>query len=585
MEDKKPLISIVVTIYNAASTLNYSIDSLVYQTLENIEIILIDKESTDNSGEIIDTYEKFFPNKVRAFHIGYSKSPGPGFNYGISVARADYVAFCDADDAMELYAAESLNTIIEKDDYDVVFFYARKNTTYSLGMVDKYDNDFTKTNLICCDVGMRTLWHSLWKKELLLKTGFLADAMGLDITYVAAALSNAKKFYSFPCVLYNHEVEHGTSKGINKLSFGSFFETLSQIQNLNINPKYKDAFYASIARRAIIFNKSAPRFSDDLILWLKENKIHFLDNPVLKKRQDVYSRIDKFINGYNFFLPKIIYVNGFGGVDKDWLCHVQEKAFNFGDAEIRILNEETCNCTSMQILIDAVKLGKYDFLGHYFALKKINETGGFFLGKHIKMNISLNSLRFLYPAIFSFINDSCMMDEFFGAFPDADVIKSILFTYENDFYDDRFCPLYQRLNNILSVQYDYLLNGKEQHHRYAHVLGLNQTTFDIGDDKNLFTYDFSDHYGEDGYIVIYKEALKYYSNSVGTPNSAGALDKKYIAQINSLKAQIEEIKISDSYKLSMRIKKFGNTKLGRIPKKIFKWFLARYRKHKYGMGI
>ena len=64
MIQSKPLISIVVPIYNASKYLRRLMESLVYQTLENIEIICVDKASEDDSFEILSYYQKQFPDKV-----------------------------------------------------------------------------------------------------------------------------------------------------------------------------------------------------------------------------------------------------------------------------------------------------------------------------------------------------------------------------------------------------------------------------------------------------------------------------------------------------------------------------------------
>ena len=118
----KPLISIIVSIYNGEKRLNQCIDSLIYQTYENIEIILVDKESTDNSKEIENLYQKQFPNKVKVYHIAYSENAAAGRNYGISVARGNYIAFCDADDWYELNAMEKIAEKIISDKPDIIVY-------------------------------------------------------------------------------------------------------------------------------------------------------------------------------------------------------------------------------------------------------------------------------------------------------------------------------------------------------------------------------------------------------------------------------------------------------------------------------
>lgn len=92
----KPLISIIVPVYNVAEYLPQCLDSLVAQTYENIEIIAVDDGSTDGSGTILDEYAAR-DARVRPVHIendGVSNAR----NVGLSLVRGEFVGFVDSDD-------------------------------------------------------------------------------------------------------------------------------------------------------------------------------------------------------------------------------------------------------------------------------------------------------------------------------------------------------------------------------------------------------------------------------------------------------------------------------------------------------
>jgi glycosyltransferase EpsJ len=91
-----PKISIVVPIYGVEKYLNYCIDSLLNQTLEDIEIILVDDGSPDNCGEIADQYAKF-DKRIKVVHQA-NAGLGPARNSGMKVATGEYVGFVDSDD-------------------------------------------------------------------------------------------------------------------------------------------------------------------------------------------------------------------------------------------------------------------------------------------------------------------------------------------------------------------------------------------------------------------------------------------------------------------------------------------------------
>lgn len=75
-------------------------DYLLHQTLELIELIFVDDQSTDQSREIIMEYKKQYPQKIFLYDSQHG-GPGEARNIGIKHARADYIGFADADDYME----------------------------------------------------------------------------------------------------------------------------------------------------------------------------------------------------------------------------------------------------------------------------------------------------------------------------------------------------------------------------------------------------------------------------------------------------------------------------------------------------
>lgn len=563
-----PFISIVMSIYNAKNTLHYSIDSLVNQSLENIEIILVDKGSTDGSDKIIDMYAERFPNKVRAFHLPYSNSPSVGWNYGVSAAKADYIAFCDADDSFIPEAMSTLYDIVRFNPCDMVFFYARLVSGDRTIRIDKYTSDFTKESLICCDSGMNAVWNKLWHKSLFEKTGPMIDTLSHDIVYCPSAISNANTFAECPMAIYNHTAEGGISKGYNSIRSKAIFSGWDSLFQLNFNQEYKDAVMTSLAKRICIAERNFPRFKDDIAIWVQSHKELFINNPVLKKRKDCYDQIMSLVKLGNDFIPKIIYVNGFGGgLSEEWIEHIRKKAFNFSDAEIVILNESNCSCNCSDTLIRALENHDHKYLGHYFALKKIFETGGFYLSGNIEINISLNTLRLYSPAVFSFLDTKNYIDDFFCAKPGAKVIRSLIKTYETDFYPDIYCPLSERIKNILTAEYDVMLNGCFQQYADVTVISPDVSVTDCMNQNNLFTTNLTEYLDKPGFSVMNEDILVI----------------EIIQKKQDCEEKLEEIYSSDAYKLARRLSIFGNTKIGSIPKRIFKKALKVYRKYKYGI--
>ncbi len=112
-------VSIIVPIYNAEKYLIKCLDSVVNQTLENVEIIFVDDGSTDGSSEICKNYAE------KDERIIYFKKENEGLaaarQDGMDIARGEYVGFVDSDDWLELNMYERMYTVAKENDADVVF--------------------------------------------------------------------------------------------------------------------------------------------------------------------------------------------------------------------------------------------------------------------------------------------------------------------------------------------------------------------------------------------------------------------------------------------------------------------------------
>lgn len=93
-------LSIIVPVYNMAADgkLEYCMDSLVAQTIADYEIIAVDDASTDNSVEILRSYEARFPDKVKVICHEVNKRQGGAKNTGLKSATGDWIGFIDSDD-------------------------------------------------------------------------------------------------------------------------------------------------------------------------------------------------------------------------------------------------------------------------------------------------------------------------------------------------------------------------------------------------------------------------------------------------------------------------------------------------------
>lgn len=92
-----PKLSVITPIYNSEKYLDKCLNSLVSQTLQDIELIWIDNGSNDACRRIIKAYQQRRP-QIKVIHLEHNIGYGPAMNLGISQACGDYIGFCDSDD-------------------------------------------------------------------------------------------------------------------------------------------------------------------------------------------------------------------------------------------------------------------------------------------------------------------------------------------------------------------------------------------------------------------------------------------------------------------------------------------------------
>ena len=157
-------ISIIVPVYNVEKYLEKCLDSLVKQTLKEIEIIVVNDGSPDNSQKIIDKYVKKYSNVY-----SYEKKNGglsDARNYGLKYANGEYIAFIDSDDYVSDDMYEKMYQKAKEKDFDMVvcdinYLYPDKILRVSSGI----KNDTFNIKDTYLDIHPAA-WNKIFKKEL-----------------------------------------------------------------------------------------------------------------------------------------------------------------------------------------------------------------------------------------------------------------------------------------------------------------------------------------------------------------------------------------------------------------------------------
>ena len=205
-------ISIIVPIYNAEKYINKCVDSLLRQTKEEIEFILINDGSTDNTDSLLREYKdkriKYFKNKNQG--IGKTR------NFGIDKAKGKYLMFIDSDDYIEKDACEKLFNKAENSKLDLVvcnFYKVYDNGEVEDIILPSFKNTTLKdTPSLIRQINLSP-WNKLYKTNLIKENNirFIENLKYEDAPFVSEALDKAKKIGKVDESL-NYYVIHGNSE-------------------------------------------------------------------------------------------------------------------------------------------------------------------------------------------------------------------------------------------------------------------------------------------------------------------------------------------------------------------------------------
>ena len=227
-----PAISAIIPLYNAEKYLSECLDSLLAQTFQNFEVIVVDDCSTDSSCAIVESYKEKFGGRLNLLRM--IKNSGSGTeprNLGLTYSRGEYLYFMDNDDTITPTAFEELYTLAKKYDADVV--HCEKN--YEIPEEFYYDPEYTKKHKPSCypakdkifitvptlltdDFAKRavefsrnwltwSIWIQLIRREFVVKNklqfvGVVID----DKLFTICEICSAKRYLVVPNVIYKHRV-------------------------------------------------------------------------------------------------------------------------------------------------------------------------------------------------------------------------------------------------------------------------------------------------------------------------------------------------------------------------------------------
>ena len=326
-----PKISIIVPVYKVEEYLSICVDSLCKQTMQDIEIILVDDGSPDACGEMCDEYAKQ-DDRVRVIHQengGLSCARNTGAKY----ARGEYLCFVDSDDYVALDYCETLYKLLKDTDCDYSVCGACRFEDGEVPQpIDNHiSGQFLNAEFLEMQITKRTefgVWNKLYRKEVFEKIQFMEGKLHEDVIWSAdlahycsgGVISTEKQLY-----YYRQRNSGIMGKGAKKCSPDRIFageylvETVKQVcpdiyrESLKYAVDYPWMYIDSIYLKKE--NKDNKKFLDELQKFLQSHIQDYITYDVFSKI--LLSRMKLFAKS-----KKLYAWNVFGRLFRVYICRL-----------------------------------------------------------------------------------------------------------------------------------------------------------------------------------------------------------------------------------------------------------------------
>lgn len=303
MMDK--LVSIIIPVYNASATLQRCVESIINNDYKNIEIILVNDCSKDNSLDFCKLLTKTYLN-VRYETNDVNKGVSYTRNKGISLASGDYIIFIDSDDYVEHNFISSLINIKNKNnDSFVLCGYLNEDMKYSKRIDDIIysSNETDNLGLDCLEelhnkTLLQQLWNKVFIKDVIINNNILFDEsinVGEDFKFILEYLkcSQYKDIYVINKSLYHYMRDQETSLmyNVNYTHLDVSLQNMKMMYNLlgKSNQEIKD----------IISNKKLSMLNNYAYLIFRNKNMSFKN-----KKYNIYNLDSKL--GKKLFRDNVI---------------------------------------------------------------------------------------------------------------------------------------------------------------------------------------------------------------------------------------------------------------------------------------
>ena len=297
------LFSVIVPVYNTESNLGQCLDSLLVQSYENFEIIIIDDGSTDGSGYICDLYKEK-DSRIKVIH---KKNGGVSSarNYGIKEAKGQYIVFVDSDDFVDIdYLKSFIPSISER----VLTVQNGTNIIHekeNINETEILDFDVRLSNSICYKfiklynsvLLYSSVWNKVFIRDILFRNSIRFSELihnGEDRLFVSDYLlcPDIEDIFIIKKMGYNYLLRNGSITH-SKIKVKSFcLSTLTHYSQFKrIIEKYEISDEAFITSHFSLFKM---KFYEGILLLVKTNLDKEYKDMILKKTKDILKELKRY---------------------------------------------------------------------------------------------------------------------------------------------------------------------------------------------------------------------------------------------------------------------------------------------------
>lgn len=245
-------VSIIVPVYGVEKYIDKCLNSLVKQSLKEIEIIVVNDGTKDNSQKIIDKYVKKYPDKIKSY-IKENGGQGSARNYGLEKANGEYIGYVDSNDFVEKDMYKKLYNKAKENNYDIVVCgNYNVSEDYQNKNIDTFINNYN-TDLENIFFGKMAVWNKIYKRDILIKNKleFKEKVWYEDLAFTLKAIMNSNTFAFIDEPLYDYLIREGSTMNNSNVQrnleiLDAFNDILSYIQH-----NKKEEYFSKIEFLAI----------------------------------------------------------------------------------------------------------------------------------------------------------------------------------------------------------------------------------------------------------------------------------------------------------------------------------------------